>query len=194
MNEDAKSTILQVMQTEIHQMVQDFSKDAKEFDELWTKDTGGIGHIVKCHLMLEYYLTRFLKTAHPGIANWDELRLTFAHKIEMADHPASALTFLAPGLRCVNKIRNRIVHNLAATVAESDLEPLRTCLAAKHEVLGIKEIRGNALINDFATTACAMIASAEASIRRHAPETGIVGLQKWWQTQLERPLKATSSD
>jgi hypothetical protein len=94
-----------------------------EYDAMkarWNKDVEMIGRILRAHLHVEYYLTEFLQYTNPNLGNLDEARITFNQKINLLPNDDRKIIFLLPGIRHLNKIRNRLAHNLEATVTESD--------------------------------------------------------------------------
>lgn len=94
-----------------------------EYDAMkirWNKDVEMIGRILRAHLHVEYYLTEFLQYTNQNLGNLDEARITFNQKINLLPHDDRKIFFLIPGIRHLNKIRNRLAHNLDATVTEND--------------------------------------------------------------------------
>jgi hypothetical protein len=86
----------------------------------WNKDVQTIGRILRAHLHVEYYLTEFLQYTNPNLGNLDEARITFGQKINLLQGNDRRISFLIPGIRHLNKIRNRLAHDLEATVTEDD--------------------------------------------------------------------------
>jgi hypothetical protein len=86
----------------------------------WNKDVQMIGRILRAHLHVEYYLTEFLQYTNPDLGSLDEARITFNQKINLLPNDDQKIDFLIPGIRHLNKIRNRLAHNLEATVTEND--------------------------------------------------------------------------
>jgi hypothetical protein len=85
-----------------------------------------LGRVLKCHLIVEHYLNRFL-VAHFGIDNFDDVRLTFAQKAKLLSDRAAA-AFVKPGIVQLNRIRNRFGHSLGAELSDADLGSIRTVL------------------------------------------------------------------
>ncbi|PKO86653.1 MAG: hypothetical protein CVU18_13945 [Betaproteobacteria bacterium HGW-Betaproteobacteria-12] len=86
----------------------------------WNKDVLTIGRILRAHLHVEYYLTEFLQHTNPKLGDLDEARITFNQKINLLQSGDRTVELLIPGIRHLNKIRNRLAHNLDATVTEGD--------------------------------------------------------------------------
>jgi hypothetical protein len=86
----------------------------------WNKDVLTIGRILRAHLHVEYYLTEFLQHTNPQLGDLDEARITFNQKVNLLQSDDLKIGYLLPGIRHLNKIRNRLAHNLEATVTEED--------------------------------------------------------------------------
>lgn len=86
----------------------------------WNKDVLTIGRILRAHLHVEYYLTEFLQHINPKLGNLDEARITFNQKVNLLRTDDRTVDYLIPGIRHLNKIRNRLAHNLEATVTDDD--------------------------------------------------------------------------
>jgi hypothetical protein len=86
----------------------------------WNKDVLTIGRILRAHLHVEYYLTEFLQYTTPQLGDLDEARITFNQKVNLLRSDDWTVGYLIPGIRHLNKIRNRLAHNLEATVNEED--------------------------------------------------------------------------
>ncbi len=98
------------------------SRGAKEIDALWNQDRNTLGSILKSHLFVEHFLTAYLKSRNPNLGDTDTARLSFAQKAALAHNPKSAESHLFLGIRHLNRIRNRIVHQFASELTERDSE------------------------------------------------------------------------
>ncbi|MBY0367438.1 MAG: hypothetical protein EKK53_16965 [Burkholderiales bacterium] len=89
--------------------------------ERWKQDVDTIGRILRAHLHVEYYLTEHLQHMNPMLGDIDGSRLSFAQKANLlTDRGDVAVWRLIGGIRHLNKIRNRLAHNLKAEVTEED--------------------------------------------------------------------------
>ncbi|UIF86088.1 hypothetical protein [Cupriavidus sp. UYPR2.512] len=86
----------------------------------WDQDTDTIGRILRAHLHVEHYLTEHLQTANPNLGEIDSARLSFAQKVELLKSDAGTIDMIVGGVRHLNRIRNRLAHNLSAGVTEDD--------------------------------------------------------------------------
>jgi hypothetical protein len=154
------------------------------FTVIWERDHGVIGRLVRAHLVLEHFLTKYLMAANPALGDIEAARLTFAQKLELALNRESVLLVIGPGIRQINKLRNQLVHRLEFLLEGTDLEPLRWFIRIRNEGVGIPVPDGIELVEEFAKTACTFLASATRSIEKSAGGMGLPGLTQWWREQI----------
>jgi hypothetical protein len=73
------------------------------------------GKIISCHILIERLINRELKLAGK------QLKQTFAQKVQMLPAKGFVYSYFIPGIMELNKIRNKLAHNLNVIVAESQL-------------------------------------------------------------------------
>lgn len=88
----------------------------------WNQDTSSMGRILRAHLFVEHYLTEHIEKANPRLGNLRSARLSFSQKLQLLDDRNPAQASLKEGIARLNKIRNRLAHNLDATVTKQDAE------------------------------------------------------------------------
>lgn len=96
----------------------------REFNEIWDQDAQSIGRVLRSHLAVEYFLTRFLSSASPNLGSLDNARLTFSQKVELISELDPTVSFLKPGLRRLNAIQNRMAHRLRVEITSEDRDTL----------------------------------------------------------------------
>ena len=135
--------------------------------EAWEPDSHRIGRVVRSHLFVEHYLSRFLESQSRGWASLESARLSFAQKLSLVrnDHPS--LGPLKPGIARLNVIRNRIAHTLKADVREEDLKVFRGIgiFMAMRRAGGDERIQSNdslAVLESFAQFAGMLLEAASA--------------------------------
>ncbi len=97
-------------------------KRVEEFNSLWLQDAEQIGRVLKAHLTVEFFLTRYIEFKNPMLPGLADARLGFNQKMELL-HPNDVLASqLKPGLQRLNQVRNRLVHNLRVEVRRDDVE------------------------------------------------------------------------
>ncbi|MEO7862043.1 MAG: hypothetical protein ABIU05_16740 [Nitrospirales bacterium] len=112
--------------TEIHEH---FERENDRFKKLMAQDHDILGRVLKCHLVIEHYLERFL-SSHFGIEHLANAKLSFFQKATMLPDSGSAAAFVKPGILKLNTIRNQFGHTLRPVLRQSDLGPI-------NEVLGV---------------------------------------------------------
>lgn len=91
-----------------------------ELNEKWNQDANLIGRILRAHLFVEHYLTRYLEARNPNLRRLDNARLSFSQKAELIDREDPRVSYLVQGIQRLNRIRNRLAHNLSAGVSPED--------------------------------------------------------------------------
>lgn len=127
MNEDATNTDhMAVFKRAVELMggrekyIASIEADYHAMKERWNKDVTTIGRILRAHLHVEHHLTEYLQHVNPQLGELDEARITFNQKVNLLPAQDPRIDFLRPGIKHLNKIRNRLAHNLEATVTEDD--------------------------------------------------------------------------
>ena len=108
-------------------IMQNFEDENQIFIGLTSTTHDTLGRVLKCHLIVEHYLDRFL-VSHFGIDNFDNVRLRFAQKAGLLPDRATAASFVKPGVVQLNRIRNKFAHSLSVELSDVDLGPIRTVL------------------------------------------------------------------
>jgi hypothetical protein len=92
-----------------------------EMQNIWDQDVDVIGRILRAHLYVEHYLTEYLRKANPRLGNLNSVRISFSQKIDLLDSNDAVVKDIIPGIRHLNKIRNRLAHNLSVEITEADV-------------------------------------------------------------------------
>lgn len=104
--------------------IEEAQKSAQEFRQFWEQDADKIGRVLKAHLVVEHYLTVFLRAANPNLGDIERFR--FNDKVEMiGGHENLVVLSLKPALKKLNSIRNKMAHRLRFELTDADCEPLR---------------------------------------------------------------------
>jgi hypothetical protein len=171
--------LFQKMLQEAPAIEQEFQDFNLEYALLSERDDQLISRILKCHLLIEYYLDKYLAVANPAIQNWDKAKLSFYQKLELVIHPQTIFVMIEPGMRCINKLRNKTTHTIQLSFDEDELKPIKDFLDVWFGVLGKPVRSGVDLIEDFTLVCCAFINSYVSTINRYADNKGLVGLLEW---------------
>ena len=142
---------------------QHFEHENRIFIGLISSAHDTLGRVLKCHLIVEHYMNRFL-VAHFGIDNFDDIRLTFAQKANLLPDRATAATFVKPGIVRLNRIRNQFCHSLGAELSDADLDPIRTVLDIVRR--GVTFESPVEAIEAFTTVACTFLIVAPTDLQQ----------------------------
>jgi hypothetical protein len=118
--------VLEPYWAEIHA---DFDAHNRRFLQLAGANHDLIGRVLKAHLVIENFLNSFL-SAHYGISDLADAKLTFYQKAKLLPDGASSTAFVKPGILQLNAVRNKFGHRLDFAVEPDQL-------SAIYEVLSI---------------------------------------------------------
>lgn len=90
------------------------------FNETWSQDIELVGRVLRAHLVVEYFLTEYIQKINPRLPSVMEAGLTFEQKIKLLPSEDAAIQMSIPGMRHLNKIRNRIAHSLGLELTNED--------------------------------------------------------------------------
>jgi len=132
-----------------------FNEENERFKVLLAADRSVIAHVLKYHLIVEVYLNRYFEMRYPNLA-WDEAELRFTQKVNLLTSQSDArVAFVAPGIKELNRIRNKFGHQLDATLGLSDQSAMLRCLAVARA--GVEYNDPTRVLHDFATVACTFL-------------------------------------
>ena len=94
--------------------------ELEETRKRWDQDINIIGRILRAHLFVEYYLTKCLESTNPKLGSMENARLSFLQKVNLIDNTNLLILDLIQGIKHLNKIRNRIAHNLSIFLTQED--------------------------------------------------------------------------
>lgn len=104
-----------------------FNQENARYIELLRHDHDALGRVLKCHLILEHYLDRFL-AEHLKVEDITDAKLLFFQKCKLLPNHGSAAAFVKPGLLKLNTVRNRFGHTLRPDLEHEDLGPINEVL------------------------------------------------------------------
>ena len=142
---------VEVLRPHLQEIREFFDDENNNFKELLRTDHTRFGRIVKCHLISEIYIERYLQRKL-ALSNLSDARLSYYQKVMLLPEHGSAPAIIKPGLLRLNKIRNKFAHSLDAEVSVGELSPMTDIL----EVSGRKTENIDAIdtIETFTTLAC----------------------------------------
>lgn len=172
-----------------------YHKFRAEFDTLRAKENDLMGLVLKCHLIVEYYMTECLRVSLPGIDRFDDARLSFAQKHHLLTGWTFGFPWVKDAVGALNTLRNKVAHNIHYEIQEKDLQKIYECMDAIYHAKKEAPKRGREALIDFSTFAAMALAGWTQEIQRHAPETGAAGYnQLCIQKSKESNQRATDND
>ena len=128
----------------------EFNRQNDYFKSLMDSDHDTIGQVLKYHLIVEHYLTKYLQHKFQDL-EISNARLSFSQKIKLVSQRDTRAAFVKPGIIELNKIRNKFGHDLDAELSFNDQsEMLKVLKISRKEKTYEKPLN---VINDFATVA-----------------------------------------
>lgn len=132
----------------------EFNRQNEYFKSLVNLEHDTIGKVLKYHLVVEHYMTTYLKH-HLNNIDLDSAKLTFAQKSNLISIKDTKAAFVKPGIFELNKIRNKFGHNLNAQLSLNDLGEMKNVLrVARSEKIYDNPIE---IVEDFSTVACTFL-------------------------------------
>ena len=81
-----------------------------------------IGRILKAHMTVEYFLTRYIEFHNPNLNRLENVNLAFAKKVQLVGESDFYFQQIRNGVIHLNKIRNKIAHHLKSDLSNADSE------------------------------------------------------------------------
>ena len=94
--------------------------ELSETRRMWDQDINLIGRVLRAHLFVEHYLTAFLQSENPNLGSLESAKISFAAKVQLLNNKNAMLVDLMQGINHLNKIRNRLAHNLHMQIDGND--------------------------------------------------------------------------
>jgi len=102
-------------------------QESKEVMGRWNLDTELIGRILRAHLFLERFVTESIQRSNPSLGSVERAKLSFSQKIDLLNPGHPDIADVAPGIRKLNGIRNRLAHQSHAEVTAEDASAFLQC-------------------------------------------------------------------
>lgn len=103
-----------------------------EVMKIWNQNTELIGRILRAHLFVEKFMVMHLRHLRSSRAQSTQ---GFAKKIEHLDRGDPEVVAVIPGIRKLNEIRNRLAHEINATLTAEDVGEFFQCRNFYHLML-----------------------------------------------------------
>lgn len=150
-----------------------------EIINLVSRQTDELGTILKCHLIIEFYIDAYLIASYPTIINWKETRLTFSQKLELIDNPKTVLGMYYSGIKNINGIRNKLSHRISYAIIPEDYKEIEKIMNVWYKALDKSLLTGIALIEDFTVWLCGNINMITKGIEEHSKTLGLPAYLQW---------------
>lgn len=125
---DGIHQVLEVIKPHMGGIEKHFSDTNETFNNLMQQSHDDIGRVLKCHLIVEHFLTKFVSDFYK-INNIEGLQLRFSQKTELIPKSGISASFVRPGIIQLNKIRNRLGHDLSTRVESHYVSAIYQVLA-----------------------------------------------------------------
>ena len=159
---DVESEIFKRMLVLVPELIQSNEKFNSTFGNLWSRSNQSLDTIVRCHLILESFLTKYIESKSRNIFNVKEARLSFNQKVGLIKDSEPILRIIYPGINDLNKVRNKLVHDLDYEIKE-EFSNIARYVNAWQSALGASSLAGTDLIFKFTQLACAHLHNPELS-------------------------------
>jgi len=153
----------------------------KDFSSMLLSNTDEMAVVVKCHLIIEYYIDEYLIAAFPSIKYIDKMNLRFSNKIEMINNDQTIFGMYNKSLRQFNSLRNKFAHNLQYVIASNDISDISCVMDAWNDAGGYTRTKGIELIKQYSMWFCSSVFSITNMINKETKELGICGYIKWME-------------
>jgi len=162
--------------------LKELEKERINFNEevlgLLNRKTDEFGFVLKCHLIIEYYIDSYLKTAYPSILNWQSSRLTFSQKLELINNNRTPIGVYYQGIKCLNSIRNKFSHRISYVIEKKDYKEIEEIMTIWKNASNEPVPEGLALIESFTLWVCGNIDGMINGINR-TNSLGLSAYLKW---------------
>ena len=151
----------------------------KEILELLNRKVDELGTILKCHLILEFYIDKYLEAAYPTVTNWQNSRLTFAQKLEIINNSKTPIGMYYSSIKCLNSLRNKFSHKISYKVEDKDYKEITEIMTCWYDALGDPVLKGMELIENFTIWVCGSINGMINGINKETKNFGLPAYLHW---------------
>ncbi|MES2247595.1 MAG: hypothetical protein V4645_09950 [Pseudomonadota bacterium] len=135
------------------------------FTAVWDRDSLQIGQTLHAHIVVEHFLDRYLRVAHPEI-DFENWQLNFDRKVSLIPKSHARLQSMAPGLRALGRIRNKLAHRLHFQISKSDVLPMIS-------------------VAEYKTMRTSTATQAPMDFKTATPEVVVLDFAKWMASTLQ---------
>lgn len=150
---DKIEDVVQRHKKEFEHIEEEFNKQNEKYKAFLYQDHDFIGRLLKYHLITEYYINEYLENKFPDI-NFKAVDLRYFQKLSLLPDN-DRVAFIKPGLKELNKVRNKFSHNLNAKVELGELQEMLGVLGITRKET--KYTEPSQVIEEFTTVACTFL-------------------------------------
>ena len=126
-NSEGFQKSIEVLKPHLQEIEKHAVEAIREYEEFLRKDTSKLTRIIKCHLISEIYIDRYI--SHKlSLTNLTDARLGYYQKLMLLPETDAATSVVRPGLLKLNSLRNNFAHNLDYALSKRDLGTMTTIL------------------------------------------------------------------
>lgn len=151
---DGVYKVLEALKPHMSDIEKHFHEMNGIFLGLYKQPHDRIGRVLKCHLIIENFLTKFIHDFYK-IECINKLQLRFAQKVEMIPQNGLSASFVRPGIIQLNRVRNKCGHDLNSSIERHDISSIYQVLEISRK--GLKFDDPVDAIEAFTPIACAFL-------------------------------------
>jgi len=140
-----------------------YEHDVQEYNLLFQKDSSLFGRIIKCHLVSEVYLEKYLKNKL-SMTNLADVRLSYYQKVMLLPDRNEAPALFKPGLLTLNKLRNNFAHKLDSTLSTDELSTMTAMLLMSEPP--VNTMNAIEMVEKFTALACVSLNPTPPKIKQ----------------------------
>lgn len=159
---DGVEHVIDVLKEHAGEIESHFENMNNEFLSLYNLPHDEIGRVLKCHLIIENFLNRFLEGFF-NFENFNGLQLRFKQKIDMVPQQGISAAFVRPGIIQLNKVRNKFGHDLDVHIEPQNISAIYEVLQVARR--GVAFPSPIAAIEAFTPIACAFLSLAPPNLQ-----------------------------
>ncbi len=157
------SKAVEILRPHWQEISDQFERDIREYNQLFQKDSSLFGRIIKCHLISEVYLEKYLKNKL-SIMNLGDVRLSYYQKVMLLPERNEAPALFKPGLLTLNKLRNKFAHKLDSTLSRDELNTMTTMLVMSERP--VSTMSSIEMVEKFTALTCACLNPTPSKIEK----------------------------
>lgn len=150
---DGIEEAIEKLKPHLDKIEEDFNRENQRFLRLSQQSHDLMGRVLKCHLIIENYLEKYL-ISELGLNELSSVKLSFWQKAKLIPNQGKAASYVKLGILEINKIRNKFSHNIEAQLRESDISQISEVLRYSRPKFSGTPID---MIEAFTTVACTFL-------------------------------------